>query len=70
MIALLTGVLLDLLIGDPYALPHPVRLIGRLVSYLEKLLYREGTREGNIIRGALLFVITVFVTLLVSFTVL
>ncbi len=70
MIALLTGVLLDLLIGDPHALPHPVRLIGRFVSYLEKLLYREGAREGNIVRGALLFVITVLATLLVSFTVL
>lgn len=31
--------ILDLLIGDPYFLYHPVRLIGHLISFLEKLLY-------------------------------
>ena len=70
MIALLTGVLLDLLIGDPQNLPHPVRLIGRLISYLEKHLYREGAKEGNIIRGIFLFVITVLATVLATFAVL
>ena len=35
---LVIGFLLDALIGDPYALPHPVRLIGRLISVLEKFV--------------------------------
>ncbi len=40
--ALGIGILLDLLIGDPHALPHPVRAIGRLISFLEERLYDPG----------------------------
>ena len=36
VIPLLAGFLLDCLLGDPYSLPHPIRLIGRLISSLEK----------------------------------
>lgn len=43
MLAFFLGFLLDLLLGDPYCLPHPVRLIGSLISGLEKRLL--GTRE-------------------------
>lgn len=32
--------LLDLILGDPYWFPHPVRFIGKLISILESLLYR------------------------------
>ena len=37
---LLLGVLLDLLIGDPRWLPHPVRGIGKLIELLERGLRR------------------------------
>ena len=40
-IAFLAGFVLDLLFGDPHWLPHPIRLIGRLISFLEKKLYDE-----------------------------
>ena len=36
VIPLLAGFLLDCLLGDPYSLPHPIRLIGRFISSLEK----------------------------------
>lgn len=39
------GFLLDLLLGDPHSLPHPVRLIGRLVTELERRL--RGERAGE-----------------------
>lgn len=39
MIAFLGGFLLDLLLGDPYYLPHPIRLIGSLIARLEKRLF-------------------------------
>ena len=32
---LLLGFLLDAILGDPYTFPHPVRLIGRLITALE-----------------------------------
>ena len=50
-IAFFGGFLLDLLLGDPNWLPHPIRLIGALISRLEKILYRG---KRLFYRGALL----------------
>jgi adenosylcobinamide-phosphate synthase len=44
MIALIAGFLLDLLLGDPPWLPHPVRLIGRVALWAEPQCRR---RIGN-----------------------
>lgn len=55
---LIIGVVLDLILGDPYSLPHPVRLIGSLISLLDKLL-RRGKHEA--VAGAVLSV-TVLLT--------
>ena len=41
MIAFFMGFLLDQLLGDPYFLPHPIRLIGKLISGTEKRLRRK-----------------------------
>lgn len=38
MIAFLAGFLLDLLFGDPYWLPHPIRWIGNLITKVQKWL--------------------------------
>lgn len=46
MIAFLAGFLLDLLIGDPHWLYHPVRLIGNLIAALDhRLLDVTGIRN-------------------------
>ena len=34
--AILAGFVLDVFIGDPHCMPHPVRFIGALISLLEK----------------------------------
>lgn len=47
VISLFLGILLDQIVGDPHALPHPVRLIGWLISFLETLLLRNGTAGLN-----------------------
>ena len=39
-ISLLVGFVLDCLFGDPHGFPHPVVLIGKLISLLEKGLRR------------------------------
>lgn len=36
--AFIAGFVLDLLIGDPHFIPHPVRFIGSLISFLDKRL--------------------------------
>ena len=46
MIAFLAGFLLDLLIGDPHWLYHPVRLIGNLIAVIDhKMLDVSGIRN-------------------------
>lgn len=57
------GVILDLIIGDPERLPHPVRWIGRLISLLENLLRRpSATPEKKRLAGIALGVIVVSAT--------
>lgn len=52
---------LDLLIGDPRWLPHPVVLIGRLIGWQERLLRRLVKNE--LVGGVLLLICTVGITL-------
>ena len=42
IIAFFFGFILDLFLGDPYWMPHPIRLIGGLISRVEKMLRQEG----------------------------
>jgi len=56
----LASVLLDLLLGDPRWLPHPVVYIGKLITSLEKGLRRSVRNEQA--GGVLLLVMTVGVT--------
>lgn len=40
VLPLFAGFVLDCILGDPYSLPHPIRLIGKLISATEKLARR------------------------------
>lgn len=44
--AFFLGFLLDLILGDPYVLPHPVRFIGKLIESVEKRIYKKEVRRG------------------------
>lgn len=63
------GFLLDLLLGDPHSIPHPVCLIGRLITECEKRLRRsfKKTPVGEFIAGAILSVIVMVSSMLVPF---
>ena len=41
MTAFAIGFVMDLLFGDPYWLPHPIRWIGRLIGWLDRKLLGE-----------------------------
>lgn len=52
--------LLDLLIGDPERYPHPVRIIGRVISHLESMLRRYAKSDRALkITGFILCGLTV-----------
>lgn len=60
LFALLLGFLLDLLLGDPRWLPHPIRAIGALIAGLEKLLRKIFPKnQGGEMAGGVALVILV-----------
>ena len=64
ILALITGFVLDLLLGDPEWLYHPVRLIGKYISFMENRLRKQG---GNLRKSAVfLTVSTVMLTMVVA----
>ncbi len=65
-IALAIGYLADLVIGDPHRMPHPIRLIGRLIGALEHLLHKRRDPKNELITGTVLWIVTVLATALVT----
>lgn len=53
---LLIGFLLDACIGDPYNFPHPIRLIGRMIAGLERIIRKKCS---SLLRGGLILVLIV-----------
>lgn len=62
--ALCIGFCIDLIVGDPHGLPHPVVGIGRLISLLERLFRRllPKTKGGEIAAGVCIWVLTVLIS--------
>lgn len=58
------GYLIDLLIGDPHWLYHPIRLVGNLISFLERWLRAlfPKTEKGERIAGVFLVILTSGIT--------
>jgi adenosylcobinamide-phosphate synthase len=66
MVPLTLGYFLDLIIGDPQNWPHPIRYIGRFVSYLENIFGKFNQNKKNkFIFGMLLWIITVSIAYLI-----
>ena len=73
MIPLIAGFLLDLLLGDPRWLYHPVCLIGNLISFLEKRIRAwfpktpKGERLGGLLEVFLVCILTAGIPFFDSF---
>ncbi len=64
LFALLIGFGIDLIVGDPHGMPHPVVGIGKLISLLERrfrALFPK-TERGEIFAGACIWLCTVLVS--------
>ena len=68
LLAVILGFVLDLIVGDPHWLYHPIRLVGHLISGLEKLLRSifPKTEQGELIAGGFLLVLTAGITTAVA----
>ena len=60
----LIGMILDWIFGDPVWLYHPVRIIGKWIAFLEKILRKlVGDQEGNekklLIAGGILWILVI-----------
>jgi adenosylcobinamide-phosphate synthase len=76
LLALVIGFFLDLILGDPHTSWHPVCLIGKLISFLEKCLRRIFKAEKGcrcikeIYAGLILWIAVIAVSALVPFAIL
>ena len=69
IIAFFLGFLLDLLFGDPYWLPHPIRLIGSLIARVEKCFLgknKDRNEKKELWQGIYMVIIVLFSTMTVT----
>lgn len=57
---LISAYVLDLIFGDPYSFPHPVKFIGNMIARLEKLFF--ATSINKLLSGFITFLIVVVTT--------
>ena len=64
ILAVILGFILDLIVGDPHWLYHPIRLVGHLISGLEKILRKvfPKTKRGELTAGVFLLILTAGIT--------
>ncbi|WMJ22049.1 adenosylcobinamide-phosphate synthase CbiB [Paludicola sp. MB14-C6] len=69
LVAVIIGFILDLIIGDPQWLPHPVRLIGFLIAKGEKII-RKILPKKEFIGGMILTVLVTAISFVVPYFIL
>lgn len=64
---MLIGFIIDIILGDPYSLPHPIRAIGTLISKYEKFVRSRfnNLRKGGVFLAVAVIVISTLAPLLI-----
>lgn len=62
--ALFIGFIIDLIVGDPHSIPHPVIFIGKLISAIEKVVRKKfpKTVRGENVAGGVLWLLVVVIS--------
>lgn len=68
ILSIYIGYIIDLIVGDPYSFPHPVRYIGKLIKKTESII-RKKAKSGKDLKigGFFLWFIVVGTTYLVTY---
>lgn len=72
LLALCIGYLIDLILGDPHWLWHPVRGIGYLISSYEKVVRKriKETKQGEMLAGIFLVIFVTMFSVIIPFGIL
>ena len=64
LLALVLGFGIDLIVGDPHSIPHPVIFIGKLISAIEKVVRKifPKTVRGENVAGGVLWLLVVAIS--------
>lgn len=67
ILIMILGYVMDLVFGDPYWFPHPVRFIGKLISKTEKFIRKHAKSEKSLkYWGILMWLVPVVTTAIVT----
>ena len=68
ILSIYIGYIIDLIVGDPYSFPHPVRYIGKLIKKTESIIRKKAKSDKDLkIGGFFLWFIVVGITYLVTY---
>lgn len=68
LISIILAVILDFIIGDPYNFPHPVKLMGRIISFEERFARKNtNSKKGLKFAGFIIVIINISVGFLVPY---
>ncbi|HSQ90026.1 adenosylcobinamide-phosphate synthase CbiB [Romboutsia sp.] len=68
ILSIYIGYIMDLIIGDPYSFPHPVRYIGKLIKVTENKIRKVAKTDKDLKKGGfVLWFVTVGITYLVTY---
>jgi len=71
MIDLLIAIFLDVLIGDPYSLPHPIKLMGKMIGCEERLARKIAKSDNGLkVLGGLIVVVNILLAFFVPYYIL
>ena len=63
--AMIIGFIVDIFVGDPIWLPHPVMGIGKWISFFDRRLRRGNSNPKDVPRGALTVVLVILISTIV-----
>lgn len=70
ILSIYIGYVTDLIVGDPYSFPHPVRFIGKLINLIQGIIRKVSKNEKQLkIGGFILWFVTVGITYLVTYVI-